>query len=91
MLSVLKLERLKKGKRRREVARELGIPEVALCRVENGQAYVPPGWRSRLADYYGVSPSELWNEYGWPLIVVDRLPVIGRYADSKGVSAGGRQ
>jgi len=76
MLTVLRLERLKKGKQLREVAREIGIPEVSLSRIENGQGYVPPAYRERLATYYGLPPGELWNEYGWPLIVAEQQPTM---------------
>ncbi len=83
MLTVLKFERLKRGKQLREVAREIGMPEVSLCRVENGQGYVPPAYRERLAEFYGLAPDELWNEYGWPLIVADEQPAMVRKTEPK--------
>lgn len=76
MLTVLKFERLKRGKQLREVARQIGMPEVSLCRVESGQGYVPPAYRERLAEFYELPPDQLWNEYGWPLIVADEQPVM---------------
>ena len=82
MLTVLRLERLKKGKQLREVAREIGIPEVSLSRIENGQGYVPPAYRERLANYYGLAPYELWNEFGWPLIVAEEQPEMFRKTET---------
>lgn len=76
MLTILKFERLKRGKQLREVANEIGMPEVSLCRCENAQGYVPPAYRERLAKYYGLNPAELWNEYGWPLIVAEQQPTM---------------
>ncbi len=70
MVTVLRVYRVKTGKTLRQVARELGIPEVGLCRVERGQAYIPPAWREKLADFLAVPVSEICEEAtGWPVLV----------------------
>jgi len=67
---MLRICRLKKGKTLRQVARELGVSEVGLCRIEKGQAYIPPAWRKKLINYYDVSPIEIFDpETGWPVLI----------------------
>lgn len=70
MVTVLRLRRVKTGKTLRQVARELGISEIGLCRIERGQAYVPPKWRRPLAEVLGVEPEEILDpKTGWPKFV----------------------
>lgn len=77
MGTALRLYRVKTGKTLRQVARELGIPEAGLCRVERGQAYVPPPWQQKLADFFGVPVSEICDPTtGWPLLVDAPMPKL---------------
>ncbi len=81
MVTALRVYRVKTGKTLRQVARELGIPEVGLCRVERGQAYIPPAWRAKLADFYAVDISEICDpETGWPVLVDMPQPKLIRKA-----------
>lgn len=81
MVTALRLHRVKTGKTLRQMARELGIPEVGLCRVERGQAYIPPAWRQKLADFFGVPVSEICDEEtGWPVLINQPMPKLVRKA-----------
>lgn len=79
MVTALRLYRVKTGKTLRQVARELGIPEVGLCRCERGQAYIPPAWRERLAKALGVQVEDICDsETGWPVLVDMEMPKLIR-------------
>jgi|GEM_PF-1380347 len=79
MVTALRLYRVKTGKTLRQVARELGIPEVGLCRVERGQGYIPPAWRQKLASFFGVPVSEICDPTtGWPVLVDMEMPKLIR-------------
>lgn len=70
IVTALRVYRVKTGKTLRQTARELGISEMSLCRIERGQAYVPPGWRQKLADFFGVPVSEICDPAtGWPTLI----------------------
>lgn len=66
MITKARLERLKMGLTMREFARQVGIHEDQLGRVERGQAYIPPAWRNKLAKALDVSEDALCSADGWP-------------------------
>lgn len=75
MVTALRVYRVKTGKTLRQTAQELGISEIQLCRIERGQSYIPPHLRQRLADFFGVSISEICDETtGWPILVDQPMP-----------------
>ncbi len=81
MVTNLRLLRVKTGKTLRQVAQELQIPEVGLCRVERGHAYIPPAWREKLTSYFNVKISEICDpETGWPVLVDMPQPKLIRKA-----------
>jgi ribosome-binding protein aMBF1 (putative translation factor) len=70
MVTVIRLARVKAGLSLRDFARKHKFPESAFCRVERGQAYVPPNWRKRLAKALGLSIEEICDlTTGWPKII----------------------
>lgn len=67
MVTEIRLLRVKTGSTIRAFAREHGFSEGMLIRVERGQAYVPPNWRSRLAQALGVRVEDICDPAtGWP-------------------------
>lgn len=84
MVTNLRILRTRKGLTIREVSQKLNIPETELCRIERGLAYVPPKWRGKLADFYGVPISEICDEAtGWPILVDMEMPKLVRENISK--------
>ncbi|KXG76615.1 hypothetical protein AN618_15080 [Fervidicola ferrireducens] len=84
MVSNLRLLRTRKGLTIREVSKMLGIPETELCRIEKGQAYIPPKWRPKIADFFGVPISEICDiTTGWPVLVDMEMPKLVRKNISK--------
>lgn len=70
MVTKLRLLRLQADMTLREFAKELGLSETLLVRVERGHSYVPPAWRAKLAGALGRRPEELWDPVtGWPKLV----------------------
>ena len=67
MVTALRIARIKTGLSLRAFARNLGIPETTLCKIERGTHYVPPAWRSKLAEAVGLTIAEICNEEGLPL------------------------
>lgn len=75
MLTNLRLLRLKAGLTVRAAAKELGVHETWLSRIEKGRAVVPESWREKLAAYYKVPPEELYDPAtGWPVLVDMPMP-----------------
>ncbi|HHY39480.1 MAG TPA: helix-turn-helix transcriptional regulator [Clostridia bacterium] len=70
MVTALRLRRVRTGKTLRQFAREIGINEGTLIRIERGQCYVPKKWREPLAQALGVDPEEVLDpQTGWPRLV----------------------
>jgi hypothetical protein len=70
MITAIRLARVKTGSSLRDFAKKNRFPESAYCRVERGQAYVPPNWRKRLAKALGLSIEEICDlATGWPKIL----------------------
>lgn len=59
MLSNLKLVRLQKGYKAKEVAEKLDVSPAYISKLENGSAVVTPEILVRLARVYGVPAKEL--------------------------------
>lgn len=75
MVTRLKVLRAKTGLTLRQTAKEIGIHETFLCRIERGQSYLPPNLRERLAAFYGVKVETICNpQTGWPVLVKPRKP-----------------
>ena len=68
MVTNLRIARMETGLTLRAFAAMHGFSESVLCRIETGTQYVPPGWRSRLAQALGLSIDEVCDEHGWPRI-----------------------
>lgn len=66
MVTVLRMLRVQTGETLRGFARTHGLNEVTLTKIERGQAYVPDGWRSCLAEALGVAVSDICDTNGWP-------------------------
>lgn len=69
MVTALRIARIKTGLSLRAFAKNVGIPETTLCKIERGTHYVPPGWRPKLAEAVGLRVEEICNEEGLPLPV----------------------
>jgi DNA-binding XRE family transcriptional regulator len=67
MVTALRIARIKTGLNLRAFAKNLGIPETTLCKIERGTHYVPPAWRPKLAEAVGLTVEEICNEEGLPL------------------------
>ncbi|WP_041537640.1 helix-turn-helix domain-containing protein [Carboxydothermus hydrogenoformans] len=81
MVTALRVLRVKTGKTLRQIANELRISEIQLCRIERGQSYIPPHLRQKLADFFSVSVSEICDEAtGWPILVDMEMPKLVRKA-----------
>lgn len=59
MLSNLKLVRLQRGYKSKEVAEKLHVSSTYISKLENGSAVLTPEILARLARVYGVSAKEL--------------------------------
>ena len=81
MVTNLRLLRVHKGLTIRKVATQLGFNESWYCRMERGQNYIPPHYRQKLADFFGVPISEICDEItGWPILVDMKMPKLVRKA-----------
>lgn len=70
MVTNMRLLRVAKGLTLRQAAKGLGMHESWYCRIERGQAYVPPHLREKLAGFYGVPVNEICDPVtGWPVLV----------------------
>lgn len=65
MLTKLRFLRIAKGKKIKEVSKEVGIEETLLCKIELRQHYCPPKWRSKLAAFFETTTDEIFDEHGW--------------------------
>lgn len=65
-VTALRIARVRTGLNLRAFAREQGLPEARLCKVERGIEYVPPAWRPLLAKALGVTEQDLVDERGFP-------------------------
>jgi transcriptional regulator with XRE-family HTH domain len=59
MLSQLKLVRLQKGLKAKQIAERLGVSPAYISMLENGSAVLTPEILFRLAKIYGVTVAEL--------------------------------
>lgn len=81
MVTNMRVLRVKRGLTIRKLAKELGIHECWLNRMERGQNYIPPHLRQKLADFFGVPISEICDEVtGWPVLVDMEMPKLIRQA-----------
>lgn len=81
MVTNLRLLRVCKGLTVRKVAAQLGVNETWYCRMERGQNYIPPHYRQKLAEFFGVPVSEICDEVtGWPILVDMEMPKLVRKA-----------
>lgn len=81
MVTNMRILRVKRGLTIRKLAKELGIHECYLTRIERGQAYVPPALREKLVNFFGVDVSEICDpETGWPVLVDMPQPKLIRKA-----------
>ena len=72
MLTMLRLQRLKKGMRcLRKFAQGVGLSYGRLSRMELGQEVVPEPYRDKLAQALGLPIGELLDERGLARIVAD--------------------
>lgn len=62
----LRVARVRTGLNLRQFARDYGLSEARLCKVERGIEYIPPAWREVLAKALGVSVQDLIDERGFP-------------------------
>ena len=56
----LRQARIDKGQTLAEASDEIGVGITVLLRAEKG-AFPRPGNALRIADYYGVKPSQVWS------------------------------
>ncbi len=81
MVTNLRLLRVRKGLTVRKVAAQLGVNETWYCRMERGQNYIPPHYRQKLAEFFGVPVSEICDKAtGWPVLVDMPMPKLVRKA-----------
>lgn len=81
MVTNLRILRVCKGLTVRKVAGQLGVNETWYCRMERGQNYIPPHYRQKLAEFFGVPVSEICDEVtGWPILVDMEMPKLVRKA-----------
>jgi transcriptional regulator with XRE-family HTH domain len=81
MVTNLRLLRVRKGLTARKVAALLGFNESWYCRMERGQNSIPPHYRQKLAEFFGVPVSEICDETtGWPILVDQPMPKLVRKA-----------
>ena len=59
MLSNLKLVRLQKGFKSKEIAEKINVSSSYICKLENGSAVITMEILARLAKAYGVTDKEL--------------------------------
>jgi len=78
LVTRLKVLRVQKGLKVKEVAQALGIHPNLLSRIECGQSWIPPKYREKLADFYNTSVAEICNEVGWPTLYNKPTPNIVR-------------
>ncbi|MCG0277779.1 MAG: helix-turn-helix domain-containing protein [Thermanaeromonas sp.] len=81
MVTNLRLLRVRKGLTVRKVAAQLGVNETWYCRMERGQNYIPPHYRQKLAEFFGVPVSEICDPTtGWPVLIDQPMPKLVRKA-----------
>lgn len=73
MSTKLKLMRVERDLRQREVARALDINPVVLSKIENAWLRPNPVQRAKLARFYGLSEEELFSDF-WGRGVHERKP-----------------
>lgn len=57
-----RLRKLRSGRTRTSVARDLGIAYSALCKYESGERVPEDAVKVKLADYYGTTVQEIFFE-----------------------------
>ena len=79
MVTNLRLLRVRKGLTLKETAVQINLNETWYCRMERGQNYIPPHYRQKLADFFGVPVSEICDEVtGWPVLIDRPMPDLVR-------------
>lgn len=58
-LTKIRLIRIKGEKTIREIAKEIGMSETELIKIDNGRMWVPTKWRSPLANALGITADEI--------------------------------
>ncbi|GFN22440.1 helix-turn-helix domain-containing protein [Thermanaeromonas sp. C210] len=70
MVTNLRLLRVRKGLTLKYMAAQIGLNETWYCRMERGQNYIPPHYRKKTAEFFGVPVSEICDEAtGRPVLV----------------------
>jgi transcriptional regulator with XRE-family HTH domain len=69
MVTKLRIARIKTGLSLRQFARNNGLSETTLSRIERGTQYVPPKWRLALAAALDLAVIEICDDRGWPSLL----------------------
>ncbi len=75
LVTRLRIIRTCRGETIREIPTRIGICPATLNRIDRGYSYAPAKWRKPLDDALGVRTSEIFDQFGWPLIHRSKEPV----------------